>query len=68
MNTLNSLTSALAPDDHAVGGLFADLDKDEARKVYRGRGCGACAWLGTAEAEELYWETKRQLVRFTNLS
>ena len=61
-------SSALAPLHSGFGTLLIEGEAEEACTVCRGRGCGACAWLGTAEAEMLYWETKRLLVRFINLA
>lgn len=63
---MNTLKITPSPDD-PTNALFASFEEDAACPVCRGRGCGACAWLGTAEAEELYWETKRLLVRLIDL-
>lgn len=63
MNTNNNssiaaLTAAIAADNV----LHVEFGYDEAEcTACRGKGCRVCAGFGTAEAQLIYWETRRQL-------
>jgi len=42
-----------------------DRSADEEHcSVCRGAGCSICAWIGTTEASELYWETRSLIAHF----
>ncbi len=64
MNTNNnsttaSLSAAIAPDN--VLRIEFGYDEHDCTAC-RGRGCRVCVGFGTAEAQTIYWETRRLLL------